>query len=156
MTAGCNNSLTRITADLLGGCRLYKQSFKARASLASLPSFSPLGFRACSFIYATASSPRTTLDRMARNSAFSLVTLVILSFLFSVLPTAFSGPVYARTSPGDISQYLSAHNTVRAHHGAVDLKWDDTLANAAQKWANGCQFKHSGGTLGPYGGKHRF
>ena len=58
------------------------------------------------------------------------------------------------TSGSDIDQYLSAHNSIRAQHGAADLTWSDTLASAAQKWADGCAFKHSGGSLGPYGGKH--
>lgn len=90
---------------------------------------------------------------MARNRSFPLIVLIIM---FSVLTTAYAGPTYARTSPGDIDQYLSAHNTVREQHGAVDLTWDDTLASAAQNWANGCKFQHSGGTLGPYGGRHLF
>ena len=56
------------------------------------------------------------------------------------------------TSNSDIQAYLSAHNTVRAQHGASPLTWNNTLANAAQKWANGCVFQHSGGSLGPFGG----
>ncbi|KAI5122586.1 hypothetical protein M0805_004802 [Coniferiporia weirii] len=57
----------------------------------------------------------------------------------------------ADTSSSDIATYLSTHNTVRAQHGASPLSWNDTLADAAQKWANGCVFQHSGGTLGPFG-----
>ena len=59
------------------------------------------------------------------------------------------------TSNDDISQYLSAHNTVRAQHGAVALTWNDEAASKAQQWANGCVFQHSGGSLGPYGGGFR-
>ena len=59
--------------------------------------------------------------------------------------------ILPRTSLSDIDTYLSTHNTVREAHGAVDLVWNDTLATAAQSWANGCVFKHSGGSLGPYG-----
>ncbi|TCD63996.1 hypothetical protein EIP91_004698 [Steccherinum ochraceum] len=55
------------------------------------------------------------------------------------------------TSDSDISAYLSAHNTVRAQHGAAALTWSDNLASKAQQWANGCVFQHSGGTLGPFG-----
>ncbi|EPT04257.1 hypothetical protein FOMPIDRAFT_1021941 [Fomitopsis schrenkii] len=55
------------------------------------------------------------------------------------------------TSSSDIDKYLSDHNTVRAQHGAAALTWNNTLAAAAQSWANGCVFKHSGGSLGPYG-----
>jgi len=46
---------------------------------------------------------------------------------------------------------LTAHNTVRAQHGAVDLTWSDDLATAAQNWASGCVFQHSGGSLGAFG-----
>jgi len=53
----------------------------------------------------------------------------------------------------DIDDYLASHNSVRAGHGAVDLVWNDTLADAASNWAAGCQVKHSDGTLldSPYG-----
>jgi len=46
---------------------------------------------------------------------------------------------------------LSAHNSFRASHGAPAMTWSNNLAAAAQSWANGCKFKHSGGTLGPFG-----
>lgn len=55
------------------------------------------------------------------------------------------------TSPADIQAYLTAHNTVRAQHGAVPLTYSQSLAAKAQQWANGCVFQHSGGTLGPLG-----
>ena len=56
------------------------------------------------------------------------------------------------TSSNDISTYLSAHNSIRAEHGAAPLSWSDQLAGKAQQWANGCVFRHSGGSLGPFGG----
>jgi uncharacterized protein YkwD len=54
-------------------------------------------------------------------------------------------------SSDDISAYLSAHNTVRTQHGADPLTWSDDLSAKAQQWADGCVFKHSGGSLGPFG-----
>jgi len=55
-------------------------------------------------------------------------------------------------APNDLAQqFLDAHNTARAQHGAAALTWSDELANAGESWANGCKFKHSGGSLGPYG-----
>ncbi|KAF8185477.1 PR-1-like protein, partial [Mycena galopus ATCC 62051] len=51
----------------------------------------------------------------------------------------------------DVQAYLDAHNSVRELHGAVDLIWNNTLAAAAQQWANGCVAVHSNGQLGPYG-----
>ncbi|KAK1223793.1 hypothetical protein PQX77_013317 [Marasmius sp. AFHP31] len=55
------------------------------------------------------------------------------------------------TSGGDIDQYLSAHNSIRAQHGASDLTWSDEAAAKAQEWANKCVFEHSGGVLGAFG-----
>lgn len=55
----------------------------------------------------------------------------------------------------DIAGYLNSHNQFRAQHGARALAWDNNLAAKAQQWANRCQFKHSGGTLGPYGGRSK-
>jgi len=56
-------------------------------------------------------------------------------------------------SQSTIDAYLGAHNSIRAGHGAVDLSWNKTLADAASSWASSCQLKHSDGTLldSPYG-----
>jgi uncharacterized protein YkwD len=45
------------------------------------------------------------------------------------------------------SQFLQAHNNIRAQHGAENLAWSKTLANKAEEWANECQFSHSHGSL---------
>jgi len=68
-------------------------------------------------------------------------------------PTAFPQPPTQNPQPvsGDVNVYLSAHNAVRARHGAAPLTWSDLLASKAQEWANGCVHEHSGGSLGPYG-----
>ncbi|KAK1218556.1 hypothetical protein PQX77_018760, partial [Marasmius sp. AFHP31] len=50
-----------------------------------------------------------------------------------------------------LTDVLNAHNDFRAQHGAAALTWSDTLANAAQNWADRCVFEHSGGAVGPYG-----
>lgn len=44
---------------------------------------------------------------------------------------------------------LTAHNSARALHHAPPLTWNDTLAVAALKWANNCQWMHSGSSLFP-------
>ncbi|KAJ6474234.1 CAP domain-containing protein [Mycena sanguinolenta] len=92
---------------------------------------------------------------MARIQALllSFLSLVFLQVLASpaqtpLLLTSGNG---SRASNQDVKSYLTDHNTVRAKHGAVALKWNNNLAAAAQKWADKCVFKHSGGTLGPYG-----
>ncbi|GAA6058676.1 hypothetical protein JCM10212_004087 [Sporobolomyces blumeae] len=46
---------------------------------------------------------------------------------------------------------LQEHNRFRALHNASALTWSQTLADAAQSWANKCVFQHSQGALGPYG-----
>jgi pathogenesis-related protein 1 len=97
---------------------------------------------------------------MARYSVFSFVRLAAVVISFSVLPAVFAGVAPSprlnkrSASDSDIDQYLSSHNTVREQHGAADLTWNDPLASAAQQWASGCVFQHSGGSLGSYGGKH--
>lgn len=84
-----------------------------------------------------------------------LSILVCLTAMLSLLQSGLATPHVARqsTSAQDVQAYLSAHNTVRARHGAVALAWSDLLASKAQQWAAPCNFVHSGGTLGRYGGK---
>ncbi|KAF9260264.1 PR-1-like protein [Marasmius fiardii PR-910] len=75
-------------------------------------------------------------------------------YLKGILLTALSlsgldqVPIESQDANTDI---LNAHNAFRAKHGAAPLKWSNTLAGAAQKWVNGCNFKHSGGAVGHYG-----
>ncbi|KZT22019.1 PR-1-like protein [Neolentinus lepideus HHB14362 ss-1] len=78
---------------------------------------------------------------------FAAATFLSLTTAALASPARF----VVRTSAADIQAYLDGHNTARAQHGANPLTWSDDLANAAQSWANGCKFQHSGGSLGPYG-----
>lgn len=73
------------------------------------------------------------------------------SVLLCLLAVATMQGVMAAT-PAEITDYLAGHNEVRRNHGAADLTWSDTLAAAAQGWVDGCNFQHSGGAVGPYGG----
>ncbi|PBL00780.1 PR-1-like protein [Armillaria gallica] len=78
-----------------------------------------------------------------------------VSSTFSAVPASSSASSdtssSSSTSSSDINAYLEGHNTIRAQHGAADLTWSDELAGKAQQWANGCVFKHSGGSLGSFG-----
>ncbi|KAH7915359.1 PR-1-like protein [Hygrophoropsis aurantiaca] len=60
------------------------------------------------------------------------------------------------TASNDIKAYLDAHNHERAKHKAKPLHWDESLARAAQKWADHCKFEHSKGKVGPYGASAKY
>lgn len=81
-----------------------------------------------------------------------LLLSAVLVGLGSAVPSERKGPNDS-TTDSDISQYLTAHNRVRAQHGANPLSWDEELASKAREWANRCVFEHSGGKLGRYGGE---
>ncbi|PFH54643.1 hypothetical protein AMATHDRAFT_135037 [Amanita thiersii Skay4041] len=66
-------------------------------------------------------------------------------------PQSTSSVPDSQTLGGDIETYLSAHNKLRAQHGANPLTWNEELASKAQQWANDCHWGHSGGTLGSFG-----
>ncbi|GME51822.1 extracellular scp domain protein [Neofusicoccum parvum] len=38
---------------------------------------------------------------------------------------------------------LDVSNTVRQNYNASELAWNDTLADYAQSWSEGCKFEHS-------------
>jgi len=76
-----------------------------------------------------------------------------LALLATSLSSALARATVRSTPDSDIQAYLSAHNNMRAKHGAKALTWSEPLASKAQQWADGCVFKHSGGSLGPYGGR---
>ena len=69
-------------------------------------------------------------------------TLILASLLagVSAMPT---GELDSRATSAEITQWLKAHNDERAAHGAVALTWNQSLADSAQSWANGCNFAHS-------------
>lgn len=99
----------------------------------------------------TINTPSSSAKSASNSSATPTITSKTTSVL-SPLPETAS-PSSGGTSPSDIQAYLTGHNSVRAQHGAADLTWSDNLASKAQQWADGCKFQHSGGSLGPYGGR---
>ncbi|KAJ7851926.1 CAP domain-containing protein [Mycena olivaceomarginata] len=75
-----------------------------------------------------------------------------LSVSLSCDPTATpASPPPSETAQSDVELYLNLQDMERSKHDAPNLVWNQTLTNAAQYWANGCIFEHSGGTLGHFG-----
>ncbi|KAH6917211.1 PR-1-like protein [Coprinopsis sp. MPI-PUGE-AT-0042] len=79
---------------------------------------------------------------------------------FTALVTLLAIVASASGSPADLSltlerrssqDWLNAHNTVRARHGARALTWGSDLEAAARNWAQRCVWQHSGGAVGSYG-----
>ena len=70
----------------------------------------------------------------------------------AAVPTT-NGPTRFPPPSSQISEFLDAHNALRAQHNAADLKWSPDLARMAGFWTNQCQFKHTNGVLSnePYG-----
>lgn len=56
-----------------------------------------------------------------------------------------SSPVASGSVPAKYAEILKIHNDKRAWHHASPLQWDANVAATAQKWADGCVFRHSGG-----------
>ncbi|CAO2648709.1 Nn.00g096580.m01.CDS01 [Neocucurbitaria sp. VM-36] len=90
--------------------------------------------------------------------SFSLLpstTLLLLSLLLTLL---FSDPTLAQQVRQTSTEYtnddafresiLNVTNTYRKEHNATGLEWNETLAEFAGEWGEGCRFEHSGG---PYG-----
>ena len=63
-------------------------------------------------------------------------------------PSPSSSPTGDSSSGGPlVDDSLKGHNDFRATHHADALAWNDTLAEAAQRWVENCVFEHSGGSL---------
>ncbi|KAF7333820.1 PR-1-like protein [Mycena venus] len=80
--------------------------------------------------------------------------ILALTFLASSTASPLTGrglPNGSNASDADVISYLTAHNDVRALHGASPLTWKNEPAKKAQEWADACVFEHSHGALGPYG-----
>ncbi|KAI9244541.1 CAP domain-containing protein [Sporodiniella umbellata] len=77
----------------------------------------------------------------------SFRTFTVLLAIVAVVLCTFVQTAQA-LSPTAIQGILAQHNKFRAKHHAPALKWNRALASYAQKWSNGCQWRHS---QGPYG-----
>lgn len=68
-------------------------------------------------------------------------------FLFIALASAHRRGLSPREDWLDQIQFTATHNSIRASHGANALSWSDTLAQAAENWAQACDFQYASGTL---------
>lgn len=84
----------------------------------------------------------------------SLFTLFFALFTLRAFATPVGELVQLQSralNAAEKTAYLDGHNKLRAKHGAKALTWNNNLQAAAQKWADKCQFKHSGGAVGAFG-----
>ncbi|KAF2167519.1 hypothetical protein M409DRAFT_36574 [Zasmidium cellare ATCC 36951] len=65
-----------------------------------------------------------------------------LTLILTLSITSLGAPLESRDFDY-VASALKAHNVHRQNHSASDLVWDDTLANAAQEWAQVCTFAHN-------------
>ncbi|TFK40985.1 CAP domain-containing protein [Crucibulum laeve] len=120
----------------------------------SAPAFAPIIPSKASPASSVRATPSTTQAPVpATTSTTTRATPVTTSTKAPAAATtqAQESNVGGATSNSDIQAYLAGHNSIRAQHGASPLTWSDNLASKAQQWANGCQFHHSGGSLGAFG-----
>ncbi|MCJ1376728.1 hypothetical protein MMC20_007973 [Loxospora ochrophaea] len=77
----------------------------------------------------------------------SVVAEVVTTTIVAGSSTPTNSPSY--TSDTDfVNAVLNSTNLFRDQHNATAVIWNQTLADYAAKYANNCQFQHSGG---PYG-----
>jgi len=79
--------------------------------------------------------------------------LAFASFLSLVFASDRAAQHRRMISQTRITQFLDAHNGIRAVHGAADLTWSYALAAQAQVWTSACNWRATLGTLlpDPYG-----
>ena len=61
----------------------------------------------------------------------------------SAAPSSSSSSGSGSSNSSDQDQIVQLHNKFRSQHSAPDLKWNETLAEFAQNWSDGCKFEHS-------------
>ena len=81
--------------------------------------------------------------------------LAIIASLTTLVSAIKHTSAHHRRSLSDqiITQFLDAHNQVRAAHGAAAVTWSYSLGAQAQMWTSSCSWKATGGSLlpEPYG-----
>ncbi|KAM0753793.1 PR-1-like protein [Meredithblackwellia eburnea MCA 4105] len=91
---------------------------------------------------------KKTRTRTMASSTVSTTTSTSTSSASSMESASSTAPAATQTGSGVYdpqvikSESLSAHNELRALHGAADLTWNDTLVTIASDWAQKCLFEH--------------
>ena len=101
------------------------------------------------------SAPVPENSRTLLSSKPAHTSTPVLAMIPSTTPpasTTSSSPASSPSTSSDVQDFLDTHNSFRAQYGASPLVWNDALATKAQQWASRCEFQHSNGALGPYGG----
>ncbi|KAH0590520.1 hypothetical protein H2248_000667 [Termitomyces sp. 'cryptogamus'] len=134
---------------------LFSSSSILNTSVSSRHHVFPTSIKSSTIFTSSPAPPKTSSTLPSRSPTASSVHRTTATQTAAPTTTASSSggtsSGSSATSSSDIDAYLSAHNTVRAQHGAAPLTWSNDLASKAQTWANKCVFQHSGGSLGPYG-----
>lgn len=104
---------------------------------------------------APALSPQTRSSTIATSSTVTSVSVPTPTSIVEdpTITSTVNPNICTSLNPQDCinqAQALEAHNVVRAAHHAAPLIWNATLAEGALRWANTCQWKHSGGTVFPF------
>ena len=107
---------------------------------------------ASGFNFVTSKSEAITITPACQLPTAAPTFSSISSQAFSSIPfKALSSTPFQTSSPsasytsGLEGTALNVTNSFRQQHNASALTWDDTLANYAQNWTNGCQWGHSVG-----------
>lgn len=104
-------------------------------------------------LHATSSLAQSTDNTFSTNTYALAAVLDSTTSSISSIVTATSTIAHTTTTISMSSNSLSSvvlnsTNYYRSHHQANPVRWNDTLADYAKDYAEGCIWKHSGG---PYG-----
>jgi len=85
---------------------------------------------------------------------FSIISAFLSNFVVSASSHSKRAlSLHSRPSNSQISDFLNAHNSIRAAHNASPLSWSKELAAKAADWADECLLRLTDGVLSsmPYG-----
>jgi uncharacterized protein YkwD len=126
---------------------LAGQNTEAISPACQLQSAAPTGFSQTLYPISSQTLYPTT------SQTLYLISSPTICLISTPTSSQISSQISSPPSTPDISEtefkgtVLNVTNFYRQRHNASALTWNDTLANYAQNWANGCQWKHSVGNF---------